>query len=124
MCVRLCRICIVCGSVVGSTAPTRPAPPRPQAGVRTLSVRLGPARVFWACIAILEAAYAGAILVGLQSPQPWARGACAAAHAALGSALLWRARRTDLGSPRDISRCYMFTWGLFYAEYLLLPLYR
>ena len=30
-----------------------------QAGVRTLSVRLGPPRVFWACIAILEAAYAG-----------------------------------------------------------------
>lgn len=32
---------------------------RLQAGVRTLSVRLGPKRVFWACIAILEAAYAG-----------------------------------------------------------------
>lgn len=95
-----------------------------HAGVRTLSVRLGPSRVFWTCIAILEAAYAGAIVVGFQSELLWSRLATAAAHVAMGGLLLWRARRTDLTSPADISRCYMFTWGLFYAEYLLLPLFR
>ena len=67
---------------------------------------------------------AGAILVGLQSDLLWSRVATTAAHVALGALLLWRARRTDLTSPKEISRCYMFTWGLFYAEYLLLPLFR
>lgn len=67
---------------------------------------------------------AGAILTGLQSSLLWSRVATTAAHVALGALLLWRARRTDLGSPKAISRCYMFTWGLFYAEYLLLPLFR
>ncbi|KAI7843132.1 hypothetical protein COHA_003303 [Chlorella ohadii] len=95
-----------------------------KAGVRTLSVRLGPPRVFWACIAILEAAYVGAILVGLQSDLLWSRVATTVAHLALGALLLWRARQTDLTSPKEISRCYMFTWGLFYAEYLLFPLLR
>lgn len=66
----------------------------------------------------------GAIAVGLQSELLWSRVATTAAHVALGALLMWRARRTDLASPADISRCYMFTWGLFYAEYLLLPLFR
>lgn len=63
-------------------------------------------------------------MVGFQSELLWSRLATAAAHVAMGGLLLWRARRTDLTSPADISRCYMFTWGLFYAEYLLLPLFR
>ena len=67
---------------------------------------------------------AGAILFGLQSELMWSRVLTTAAHAALGALLLWRARRTDLTSSKDISRCYMFSWGLFYAEYLLLPLFR
>ncbi len=67
---------------------------------------------------------AGAILVGLQSDLLWSRVATTVAHLALGALLLRRARRTDLTSPKEISRCYMFTWGLFYAEYLLLPLFR
>lgn len=62
--------------------------------------------------------------MGLQSGLLWSRVATTAAHLALGALLLWRARRTDLTSPKEISRCYMFTWGLFYAEYLLLPLFR
>lgn len=95
-----------------------------QGGVSTLSVRLGPKRVFWTCICILEAAYVGAIAVGLQSNLLWSRVATTAAHVALGALLLRRARRTDLTSPKDISKCYMFSWGLFYAEYLLLPLFR
>ena len=38
-----------------------------QEGVRTLSVRMGIPRVFWACIGMLEAAYIGAICMGLAS---------------------------------------------------------
>lgn len=40
---------------------------RVQEGVRTLSVRVGVRRVFWACIGMLEAAYLGAICMGLAS---------------------------------------------------------
>ena len=54
----------------------------------------------------------------------WSRVLTTAAHAALGALLLWRARRTDLTSSKEIASCYMFSWGLFYAEYLLLPLFR
>ena len=63
--------------------------------------------------------------MGLQSPLLWSRVATTAAHAGLGALLLWHARRTDLTSPKDIARCYLkVLWPLFYAEYLLLPLYR
>ena len=63
--------------------------------------------------------------MGLQSELLWSRAATAASHAALGAWLAWQAARTDLASPKDISRCYMrVLWPLFYAEYLLLVLYR
>ena len=38
-----------------------------QADVQTLSVKLGVKRVFWACIVLLELAYAGAIGLGVLS---------------------------------------------------------
>lgn len=38
-----------------------------QANVKTLSVRLGVKTVFWACIVLLELAYAGAIGLGVLS---------------------------------------------------------
>ena len=38
-----------------------------QANVKTLSVRLGVKRVFWACIILLELAYAGAVGIGALS---------------------------------------------------------
>jgi homogentisate phytyltransferase/homogentisate geranylgeranyltransferase len=94
------------------------------AGVRTLTVRLGARRVFWACIALLEVAYLGAVAVSLTVTDPRARAAAVAAHAAAGVALLWRARRTDLGCSKAVYACYMDVWKLFYAEYALLPLLR
>ncbi|DBA79176.1 TPA: hypothetical protein ACH3X1_008999 [Trebouxia sp. C0004] len=42
-----------------------------QADVQTLSVKLGVKRVFWACIMLLELAYAGAIGLGALSQVPW-----------------------------------------------------
>ena len=39
-----------------------------QAGIATMSVRLGAPQIFWTCIVLLEIAYAGAIGVGLMSP--------------------------------------------------------
>ncbi len=42
--------------------------PPAQAGIFTLSVRIGAPQVFWTCIVLLEAAYAGAVAFGLTSP--------------------------------------------------------
>ncbi|CAL8468499.1 g8039 [Coccomyxa elongata] len=92
-----------------------------QEGVRTLSVRVGVKTVFWTCIVLMEVAYAGAIGVGMMSQVMWSRGIAVGAHALLGLLLFWRAKKTDLSSSPAIYRCYMFTWKLFYAEYLLIP---
>ena len=95
-----------------------------QAGVRTLSVRLGQARVFWLCIGLLEVAYVGAVGVALSSQFAWRRVAAAAAHVVVGLLVAWRAQQTDLTDSKSIYACYMDVWKAFYAEYLLLPLLR
>ena len=53
-----------------------------QAGVKTLSVRLGPKRVFWVCVALLEVAYAGAICLGALSQVNLSAKACRIASSA------------------------------------------
>ena len=47
-----------------------------------------------------------------------------AAHIILGALLAMRARETNLTDSASLYSCYMFVWKLFYAEYLLLPLFR
>jgi homogentisate phytyltransferase/homogentisate geranylgeranyltransferase len=102
-----------------------------QAGLRTLSVRFGEARVFWACVGLLLSLYAAGVVFGLTAPPPppgapawqgWvSKGVVAAGHAALGGALLARARRVDTSKHGDITGFYMFVWALLYSEYLLVP---
>lgn len=94
------------------------------AGVRTFSVRHGPATVFAACVALLLAAYGAGIVFGLTSPAPWSRLPVAVGHAALGALLLSRAARVDPSRKHDLTECYMFVWKLFYAEYLIIPFLR
>lgn len=95
-----------------------------QAGIFTLSVRVGAQQVFWVCIGLLELAYAGAVAFGLTSPVAWSKVSTVAVHLAMGVLLFVRARVTDLTSSKAIYKCYMFVWKLFYAEYLFLPLLR
>lgn len=52
----------------------------------------------------------------------WSKAVTVGAHALMGALLFWRAKHTDLNRSRAIYKCYMFTWKLFYAEYLLIPL--
>lgn len=102
-----------------------------QAGLRTLSVRYGERRVFWACVALLLALYAGGVAFGLTAPPPppgapaWLaparRALVAGGHAALGALLVWRAKRVDTARHGDITAFYMFVWALLYSEYLLVP---
>lgn len=95
-----------------------------KAGLRTLSVRLGEGAVFKVCVGMLAAAYAWAVGFSLLlAHTPLARGALVAGHAALAGALLARARRVDTRVKQQLVDFYMFVWKLFYAEYLLIPLF-
>lgn len=94
------------------------------AGVRTFSVRHGPAAVFNACTGLLLAAYAAGIMFGATSPEAWSRVPVAAGHAALGWLLWRRASRVNPARKADLTAHYMFVWKLFYAEYLIIPFLR
>ena len=66
----------------------------------------------------------GVVLVVTGAPKVmWSKVATVSVHALLGLLLFGRARRTDLRKSSAIYSCYMFLWKLFYAEYLLLPLF-
>jgi len=90
--------------------------------MRTFTVRLGAKTVFWACIALLELAYASGVVYSLVRLEGWARIGSAAAHAVVGGLVLKRAGRTDVGNPEDAYGCYMDIWKAFYFEYILIPL--
>lgn len=102
-----------------------------QAGLSTLSVRFGERRVFWSCVGMLLALYAGGVAFGLTAPPPppgaapWvglvSRGVVAAGHGLLGVLLLVRARAVDTSRHDHITKFYMFVWALLYSEYLLVP---
>ncbi|KAI4379827.1 hypothetical protein MLD38_006073 [Melastoma candidum] len=93
-------------------------------GIRSFTVRLGQKRVFWICIALLEMAYAVAILFGSFSSNLWCKATTVIGHLILGLLLWVRAGSLDFGSKAAITSFYMFIWQLFYAEYLLIPLVR
>ena len=76
-----------------------------RAGVHTLSVRLGPRRVFWTCIALLELGYIGAVVAAVGSSHFLSQVAGVVAHATLALVLLWRARQTDISSSKSVYRC-------------------
>ncbi|KAG2431452.1 hypothetical protein HXX76_009467 [Chlamydomonas incerta] len=95
-----------------------------QAGVRTLSVRLGEGSVFRICVGLLAAAYVWAMGASLVLPDgALAKGALFAGHAVLCGLLLHRARMVDTREKAQLVDYYMFVWKLFYAEYLLIPLF-
>ena len=96
-----------------------------KAGIRTLSVVLGENFVFRACTALLMAAYATAIAVGLFCTTFWwSKAVTVVCHSVLGVSLVTRSRKVDLGSSKSLYSFYMFIWKLFYLEYCLLPCIR
>ncbi|PNW79412.1 hypothetical protein CHLRE_09g414000v5 [Chlamydomonas reinhardtii] len=95
-----------------------------QAGVRTLSVRLGEGSVFRICVALLAAAYVWAMGASLVLPDgALAKAVLFSGHAVLCGLLLNRARGVDTREKSQLVDYYMFVWKLFYAEYLLIPLF-
>lgn len=90
-------------------------------GIATFSVRLGPERVLALGVAALTIAYAGMAIAGpllVDDAQPVV---LAAGHAAL-LPVVWRwATTVDVHDREAFTRFYMGIWGLFFAEYLLVP---
>ena len=96
-----------------------------RAGVRTLSVQLGPKAMLSFGAGLLLAAYAAACFVSFTTQAPGLRrNVLVVGHAAAGALLAAAASRVDAGSRGSITRFYIFIWKLFYAEYALIPLMR
>jgi homogentisate phytyltransferase / homogentisate geranylgeranyltransferase len=95
------------------------------AGVRTLPVRAGAPAVFSAVAGGLLACYAAAAgWTAAACTTPLTRAVAAGGHAAAGFALTRIVGATDRGDKASLARAYMRLWGLFYAEYLLIPFVR
>ena len=96
-----------------------------KSGLKTLTVRLGPKRVFWACMSILQFCYVSSIAFSYMCiPNVLIRWCSIVAHAGVGLFLLSCAKKTNLDNPGSIYKCYMDVWKAFYIEYLLIPLLR
>nr|BAK52289.1 8-dimethylallyltransferase [Sophora flavescens] len=93
-------------------------------GIQSLSLRLGPKRVFWICVSLLEMTYGVTILVGATSPILWSKIITVLGHAVLASVLWYHAKSVDLTSNVVLQSFYMFIWKLHTAEYFLIPLFR
>jgi homogentisate phytyltransferase/homogentisate geranylgeranyltransferase len=87
--------------------------------VRTLSIRIGPRRVFAIALGLLVAAYvAMAVPVALVLPHVSVPMFVCSHLAALGLLIAW-ARETDVDDPEIFTRFYMRVWQLFFLEYVL-----
>jgi homogentisate phytyltransferase / homogentisate geranylgeranyltransferase len=89
--------------------------------IATFTVRLGPRRAARLGLGAIALAYAGMIVLGpllLSDAQPVV---LAAGHAAALALLLWWARGADPSDRMAFSRFYMRVWGLFFLEYLIVP---
>jgi len=96
-----------------------------RAGVRTLSVQLGPKTMLSFGAGLLMAAYAAACVVSFATQAPGIRRTVlVAGHALAGGLLAKAASQVDVGSRGSITKFYMRVWKLFYAEYALIPLMR
>lgn len=95
-----------------------------QFGIRTFTVRLGPERVFRIGRWLLTGFYVGLMIVAwLRLPWP-ASGFLVLIHGLLMAWFWWNSRKVNPTEPAAITDFYMFLWGLFYAEYILLSLYE
>jgi homogentisate phytyltransferase/homogentisate geranylgeranyltransferase len=91
--------------------------------IRTFTVRLGGRRVFQIGLAALGLAYAGMIFVAPFALAGYARAeVLVAGHVAAAGLLLYWSRQADPRDREGFTRFYMRVWGLFFLEYLLVPI--
>jgi homogentisate phytyltransferase/homogentisate geranylgeranyltransferase len=90
--------------------------------IRTLTVRLGPARVFRLCRWILTASYGLMILLALAGVLPSLNRAFLVLSQLLPLVLVWfRSRAVDVRRIEQTKSFYRLIWKLFFLEYLLFP---
>jgi homogentisate phytyltransferase/homogentisate geranylgeranyltransferase len=90
--------------------------------IATFTVRLGPQRAARLGLGALVAAYAGMIVLGPLLVNDADGAVLATGHALALALLLFWARRADAADPVAFSGFYLRVWGLFFAEYALVPL--
>ncbi|XP_025615142.1 naringenin 8-dimethylallyltransferase 2, chloroplastic isoform X4 [Arachis hypogaea] len=95
-----------------------------KAGLQTLPVRLGPKKVFWFCVCLLEMAYGVAIMIGASSPFLWSKIFVVLSHAIMGLFVWYRASLVDLSSTDSLQAFYMVIFKLVYAENILMLFVR
>ncbi len=92
--------------------------------IQTVAVRLGPAGAFQTGRVILTIGYAGLMLVAvsrLPRPEAWWM---LAAQVGLLAAFWLASIRVDPSRPASFARFYLFLWGLFYAQYVVMSFYQ
>jgi homogentisate phytyltransferase/homogentisate geranylgeranyltransferase len=90
--------------------------------ILTLTVRLGPARVFRLCRWILTASYGLMILLALAGALPSLNTGFLVLSQLLLVLLMWfRSLAVDVGRIEQTSAFYRLIWKLFFLEYLLVP---
>ncbi len=90
--------------------------------IATLSLRLGPKKVFELGGVVLAAGYIGVAAVGMIGIAGASGPFLAGVHLLLLALARARARNVTPEEPRAMARYYLVLWGLFYAEYLVFPL--
>lgn len=93
-------------------------------GIQTFTVKLGPKRAFNLGRLILTVGYVGVMVVAVSQPsQP--DGVLLLVAQILALALFWFiSSRVDPAQKSSIARFYLFLWGLFYAQYIILSVYQ
>lgn len=66
--------------------------------------------MFWICVGLLGAAYAGAIGMGFTCSKLWSKAVTVISHSALAGILWHKATRVDFGKKASIVGFYMFVW--------------
>ncbi|XP_057729418.1 naringenin 8-dimethylallyltransferase 2, chloroplastic-like [Arachis stenosperma] len=95
-----------------------------MAGLQTLAVRLGPKKVFWFCVFLLEMAYGVAIMIGASSPFSWSKIFVVFSHAIMALFVWYRATLVDLSSKDSLQAFYMVIFKLIYTENILMIFVR
>lgn len=93
-------------------------------GIQTFAVKLGPKRAFNVGRLILTVGYVAIMVVAVsQLPRP--NGVLLLVAQIVAMALFWFiSGRIDPTQKSSIARFYLFLWGLFYAQYIVLSMYQ
>jgi len=89
-----------------------------QFQIITLTIKLGARKVFNIGLGLLSFCYLGLIAAGIAGLPGVNAAVLVVSHLILFAILLQVARTIDPLKKRQISRFYLFTWILFYAEYI------